>query len=155
MPTMTWSEEMSVGIPELDEDHKTLIRVINQLDANAGNKARRDSVRQSLVALQRYAEFHFAREENVMAACAYPGLEDHREEHRRFIERIRQLNARFAENPESSAEVVNDELLTFLRDWLTHHIMIEDKAYRTTAESSRPAQEAARSFAGTQIWWGG
>ncbi len=60
---MQWDEEMSVGVIELDADHKELIKVINQLGANAEDQARQNAIRQSLFALLRYAEYHFAREE--------------------------------------------------------------------------------------------
>ena len=50
MPLMQWTPAMSVGLDELDNDHKVLIKVINDLDANAGNESRRDVVRQCLIA---------------------------------------------------------------------------------------------------------
>lgn len=155
MVVMEWNDEMSVGVAELDDDHKQLIRVINQLGADYDDAARRNAVRQSLVALQRYAEFHFAREEKVMAVCGYPALQAHKKEHGDFIQRIRDLNRRFDADPARSAEVVNEALLTFLQDWLKHHILIEDQAYRPHAESSPEAREAAKSFKATEIWWSG
>ena len=153
MAVMQWTEKMSVGVPELDGDHKQLIRVINELGASYDDETRRDAVRQSLVALRRYAEFHFAREEKVMGACGYPGLEGHRGEHRDFVARIQELNRRFDEDPERAAEVVNEALLMFLKDWLNHHILIEDKAYQPFAEGSRDAREAAKSFKAAEVWW--
>ncbi len=63
MAMMRWNEKMSVGVIELDADHKELIKVINQLGVNAEDEARRNAIRQSLFALLRYAEYHFAREE--------------------------------------------------------------------------------------------
>ena len=91
MAVMQWTEKMSVGVPELDGDHRQLIRVINQLGASYDDESRRNSVRQSLFALRRYAEFHFAREEKVMTVCGYPGIEEHRVEHRDFVTRIQDL----------------------------------------------------------------
>ncbi|RMD65013.1 MAG: hypothetical protein D6826_01035 [Alphaproteobacteria bacterium] len=151
---MQWSQQMSVGIPEIDDDHKQLIRVINRLEADANDETRLHALRQSLRGLQRYAEFHFAREERVMAACDYPGLDEHKTEHRDFVARIAELNRRLAENPDHATSEVNDALLSFLKDWLTHHILIEDKAYQPYAEESPAAREAAKSFQAAEIWWG-
>ena len=53
------------------------------------------------------------------------------------------------------AAIVNEDLLNFLRDWLNHHIMIEDKAYGPHIENNPDAKTAAKSFQGTQIWWSG
>jgi hemerythrin len=153
MALMQWSERMSVGVPELDADHKELIKVINQLDADAEDETRLSAVRQSLFALLRYAEYHFAREEKVMAACQYPELREHKLEHRDFVDRINQLHRRFDDDPEAAAEVVNRSLLEFLQDWLNHHILIEDMAYRPHVEQSPAARQAAKSFKATEVWW--
>ncbi len=153
MAMMRWNEKMSVGMVELDADHKELIKVINQLGANAKDEARRNAIRQSLFALLRYAEYHFAREEKVMAACQYPEIREHKLEHRDFVERINHLHRRFDEGPEEAAAIVNEALLTFLQDWLKHHILIEDMAYQSYVELSRAAKQAARSFKATKIWW--
>ncbi len=67
---------MCVGVPELDADHKELIKVINQLGENSEAGARGTAIRQCLFALLRYAEYHFAREEKVLAACHTPGVRE-------------------------------------------------------------------------------
>src|SRR3972149_6225252 len=155
MTLMRWSEKMSVGIPELDADHKELIRVINQLAADANEASRLGAVRQSLFALLRYAEFHFAREEKVMAACRHIGVEAHKRQHKDFVDRIGELNRRFDQDPDGSALVVNEALLQFLQDWLNHHILIEDKAYRVAAEASQEARQAAKTVNAIEILWSG
>ncbi len=153
MAPVEWSEKMSVGVPELDADHKQIIEVINRLGADADDGTRRHAVRQSLFALLRYAEYHFAREEEVMAACQYPQIREHKREHRDFVDRINQLHRQFDEAPEDTAAVVNEALLAFLEDWLNHHILIQDMAYRPYAERNPAAREAARSFKATEVWW--
>ncbi len=155
MAIMQWNRKMSVGLDELDNDHKELIRIINQLGADYQDQDRRAAIRQSLVALRRYAEFHFAREEKVMLACAYPDMEEHRGQHRDFVLRIQELTRSFDDDPERMAEIVNEDLLNFLQDWLNHHIMIEDKAYGPHIENNPAAKAAAKSFQGTQLWWSG
>jgi hemerythrin len=153
MPLMQWTSAMSVGVEELDNDHKVLIKVINDLDANAGSESRRDVVRQCLLALRRYAEFHFAREEKVMSACNYPSLDVHKGEHRDFVKQIQEVTARFDAGPEDVAGIVNQELLGYLKNWLNHHILIEDMAYRPQVERSAEAKEAAKTFKAAEVWW--
>jgi hemerythrin-like metal-binding protein len=153
MPLMQWTQAMSVGLEELDDDHKVLIKVINDLAANAGDAARRDVVRQCLLSLRRYAEFHFAREEKVMSACKYPGLESQKSEHRDFVKRIQEVTTRFDEDTTGSVEVVNEALLSFLKEWLNHHILTEDMAYRPHVERSAEAKQAAKDFKASEVWW--
>jgi hemerythrin-like metal-binding protein len=153
MALIQWTAKMSVGLEELDEDHKLLIKVINQLDENARDAGRQEVVRQCLMALRRYAEHHFGREEKVLSACDFPGIEVQKDEHRRFIERIRAATANFDEDPQAATKLVNEELLDFLGNWLNHHILIEDMAYRPFVEKSAAAKEAARRFRAVEVSW--
>ena len=153
MPPIQWTTAMSVGMQELDDDHKVLIDVINRLETNAGEGAQPDVARSSLMSLRRYAEFHFAREEKVMTVCEFPGIGVQKSEHHDFIERIREVTGRFDADPESAAQVVNTELLDYLKSWLSHHILIEDMAYRPYGERNAAAKQAAKSFRASEVWW--
>ncbi len=92
-----------------------------------------------------------------MAACQCPEIGEHKLEHRDFVERINHLHRRFDDNPDAAAEaaaaIVNEALLDFLQDWLSHHILIEDMAFRPHAEHNPGAREAAKSFKATGVWW--
>ena len=150
---LKWTEAMSVGVPELDADHRGLIKVINELLRSA-DAAEPDMVlRQCLYALLRYAEFHFGREEAVQAACEFPALSHHKDEHRAFTARIRGLVRQLDEGDLPATEIVNSELYDFLKDWWNHHILIEDMAYRSHAEFHAAARRAAKTFRASEIWW--
>ena len=114
MAFMEWTPEMSVGLAEFDDDHKTLVRVINQLADNAGKAGQAGALRQCIFALMRYAEFHFAREEHVLKACGFAELPEHKVEHQDFTAQIQALARRFEADPESAAPEINETLL----DWL-------------------------------------
>lgn len=153
MALMTWTTAMSVGVPELDADHRTLIRIINQLAESSEGDDAAASMRQCLYALLRYAEFHFAREEKVLTACHYPGMDHHKGQHREFTDHMQDLAKRLDEEDLPAAEVINEELLVYLKDWLNHHILIEDMSYRKLAESNPSALRAAKEFRASEIWW--
>jgi hemerythrin-like metal-binding protein len=153
MSLLEWTEDMSVGVPELDADHKGLIAVVNRLEASVKDPERRDVVRQCLYALLRYAEIHFKREERVMAACDFPELGHHKDEHRDFVEKIRDLARRFDDEPDETVATISEQLLDFLKDWFHDHVLIEDMAYRPYAEGRAAAREAAKSFRAAEIWW--
>jgi hemerythrin-like metal-binding protein len=152
MAKLFWSERLSVGVPELDEDHKTLIDIINALrdDAEAG-EASAKRVSKQLNALIRYAETHFAREERVMSVCGYKALPEHHEEHEDFVAKITEVARRFRDDPEGSKELVGDELLEYLENWLIKHILVVDMDYKPLVQGKREASEAAQSLKGTEI----
>lgn len=152
MPVLEWTKDMSVGVPELDADHRILVATINRLEANVKDPERRNIVRQSLYALMRYAEVHFKREEGVMFACGFPELEHHKSEHREFAEKIRHLAHRIDDDPDEAVAIISERFLDFLKDWFHNHVLIEDMAYRPYAKG-KAACEAARSFRTAEIWW--
>lgn len=120
-----WSEEMSVGVPALDADHRGIIRMINMLhsadEQNAGYVA--DNALDGVIA---YCDYHFAREERVMMGCGFPGLEFHRREHEEFTRFVSGLRERYSRQDTTVIEELGD----YLTRWLCHHILIQDMAYK-------------------------
>lgn len=152
MAKLFWSERLSVGVPELDEDHKTLIDIINALRVETQSEAgRAKRVNKQLNALIRYAETHFAREERVMSVCGYKALPEHHEEHEDFVAKITEVARRFRDDPEGSSELVGEELLEYLENWLIKHILVVDMDYKPLVQGKREAREAAQSLKGTEI----
>ena len=146
---------MSVGLEELDEDHRFLIRVINRLGQNLDNPTANVAIKECLASLKNYAEFHFAREESVMRACGYTTLGEHQAEHRAFTSKIADLARRYEAETDQPVSSVDQELFNYLKDWLTHHILVIDMSYRRLVENNPKARAAARQFKGSQLWYGG
>jgi hemerythrin len=115
---------MSVGVPVLDADHRCIVRIINLLRESEGEDRHRviETVLDTLVG---YCRYHFAREEEVMAWCGFPGVDFHRGEHESFV--VTFLRERFADGYD--AELAN-EMQDYLTRWLCHHILIQDMAYK-------------------------
>ncbi len=152
MSLMRWTPAMSVGLKELDDDHKVLIRIINQLAENSGKEGREGALRRCVFGLMRYAEFHFAREEQVMAACGFPELETHKAEHGLFVAHMQQV-AQALDDVDVTESPIDVELLEYLKGWLNHHILIVDMSYRPLVEGKPEATAAARGFKAAEIWW--
>jgi hemerythrin-like metal-binding protein len=74
MAAIKWTRNMSVGVPELDDDHKGLLAVIGELAGQTAGDADEELVRRNLNWLLRYAQTHFAREQAVMISCQFPML---------------------------------------------------------------------------------
>ena len=126
MALMEWRDSFSVGVTKLDDDHKRLIDLINRVDAT--EKAGK-SVQWVLEELRNYAEYHFKAEEERMKAAEYPEIEEHMREHKAFIEWLATVERTYNLAPDAHfhiAETVNE----YLRDWLTHHILLVDMQYK-------------------------
>ena len=140
MAFIEWTEAMSVGVPALDADHKILVSLINQLKSVVGDDEEYATLGSVLNTLVDYTAHHFLREERVMEACGYPRLAEHMRQHEALTSRVIDAQCRYIEDRE---DVVGDDLLTFLKDWLTSHILEEDMAYRRYVEGDEAADKAA------------
>jgi hemerythrin-like metal-binding protein len=126
MEFMTWTTDLSVGVETLDDDHKRLIGIINQLHFGimAGHDKR--VLEAVLGELIDYTRFHFTREEEMLLEAGYVATPEHMTEHDQFIRRISRVQARLKSE---SVAMLDLELMDFLRDWLFSHILVSDKKY--------------------------
>ncbi len=120
-----WSDELSVGIEEIDEQHKVLVGLVNRMHEAIHQRHGSDVVREILDQLTDYTRIHFAVEESLMRILNYPGYEEHKEVHEELVDHIVELQQKVASGKTS----IGFELMHFLKVWLTKHIMEEDQHY--------------------------
>lgn len=125
MTFFTWNENMSVGILQLDIQHKNLINMINNLyDAMSTGKGK-EILPNILKEMSAYAVSHFSTEEKFMQQYGYPEYETHKKEHELFVKKVQEFNREFAKgNISITLNVAN-----FLETWLSNHIQNTDKKY--------------------------
>lgn len=150
MRTIEWTEDMSVGLAQLDDDHKGLIAILNRLydAAQGGGPEDGAAATRALQALADYTDRHFGREEAVLEAVGYGDLAGHRAAHADFVEELNELAAAFDARRDPALAA---DLAAFLQRWLTHHILVEDMAYRPLVQGNATAREACRRFAGRPL----
>ncbi len=122
---IAWKKDFSVGVAELDEQHKKLVELINSLVDLATTGATRAEVDDVLTEMTRYAIQHFRAEEQLMLTYNYPGYLDQEAAHNKF----RKSNGRFHLRAAEDENVDTGELVEFLKGWLVNHIQIMDKQY--------------------------
>jgi len=120
---MKWRTEFSVGIEEIDEQHKVLADCVTLIENAVIGKERWLAVHSALVRAADFARIHFAVEESLMRIHAYPALERHIVEHRKFSDVLESLQTR------SLSADVSEEMIPFLRGWLEEHVPMHDKPY--------------------------
>ncbi len=118
-----WNESFSVGLPALDDDHRVLLNQIKRVQA-AAESDEEGLCLDLLDELRDYTQTHFRREEVAMAACAYPGLNNHRQVHQLLVKQIDKMRGQLSRNRLSVRE-----LAEFLKEWLVDHIQRMDGAY--------------------------
>jgi hemerythrin-like metal-binding protein len=121
----SWSDFYSLGIKEIDEQHKGFL---DMLDNAAKNLASADlnQHKEIIQKLQDYFINHFTFEEDLMKYSGYEKLEEHIGQHKMFISRVNQLKTELDyENP-----VLSQKIMDFMRKWFVSHIIQTDKQYK-------------------------
>jgi|TARA_Y100000310_G_scaffold286289_1_gene310321 hemerythrin len=134
MHKIEWSESFSVGVKTLDDQHKTLIAMINALiDASDGEDAS-DVLSASIASMIEYAATHFDEEERLMLEYDYPDYETQRRQHGEFIAKTGEFierTAKFGADGGLHVSSISDEALDYLQEWWLHHILEEDMEYKS------------------------
>jgi hemerythrin-like metal-binding protein len=125
IPLMTWDDGLSVGVKTLDDQHKRLIELLNQLHRSKASGKGDSTTRSVLNELLAYTVDHFACEERLFEQHGYPVAADHRQQH----EILKGQVVDFATAFEAGKASLSAELFLFLRGWLNGHIRASDRGY--------------------------
>ena len=126
--TLSWSQNYSVDINTIDEQHKKFFSIFNKADeliAEPKSDVRSQKINEIFLGLDDYAKFHFAYEESYFEKFAYSRKDEHIAEHKKFIHDLEDLQSRF----KSGEEDIVFNIISFLEGWLVSHISYSDKLY--------------------------
>ncbi len=126
MPLMSWRPEFSVGVMEIDSQHKMLIDIINHLHEAMTLGGKPQLMLKAFAELVEYTRLHFSAEEKLMQSWGYPQLEEHKRKHRAMVAHIEGYRAGL----ESGSAATSMKLMTFVKEWLSRHILETDQGYR-------------------------
>ncbi|MGO9318154.1 MAG: bacteriohemerythrin [Terracidiphilus sp.] len=126
MPFIVWTNEMSVDVKMLDNDHKRLAILINDLHEGLMAGRAIDALERIFDELVAYTRIHFANEERLLAEAGYSGAAAHKQEHEHKIEQVLIMQARFISSKESADYI---EILDQLKNWLFKHMENSDKEF--------------------------
>ena len=120
-----WHPSYSVFIKELDEHHKKLIDLLNELYNAYLLDVHKEKVSEIIAELRRYTVEHFGLEEKYFNQFNFEGSQDHIKEHAFFIEKVKSFEADYQKN----STLASLQIINFLLDWITNHILNVDKEY--------------------------
>ena len=120
-----WNDNMSVRSEEIDNQHKKLIGLLNEMYTAFMNKQHNERVGPIIDQMASYALYHFETEEKYFAAFHYERSAEHILEHLEFRQKVQEFVEKFKQN--NSALTYN--VMNFLRNWLNNHILDTDRKY--------------------------
>lgn len=123
--TLKWHHSMSTGIEMVDDDHKRLIKLINDFQKATEFNVSKASIDKSLNELVAYTKYHFSREERLLEINLYPDFSTHQQKHQQMIVTINQ----YIEDYQGDKQGDTGPLLIFLKSWLVKHIKGSDQEY--------------------------
>ena len=125
MPLVEWTDDLSVGVAEIDAQHQTLLGMINELNDAMRERRTDQALGGILDGLRAYSHEHFENEERYFVKFRYPHGRGHRRSHRAFIAKVDEFQVAFAEGK----SLLSLEVAKFLKDWYVNHIKRQDQAY--------------------------
>ena len=156
MSLLVWNDSLSIKIPKFDEEHKTLIKMINDIHDVIMYAKGFDIIAQTMKDLVAYTQTHFKREEEFLKKYNYSEIEAHKEEHKKFVAKITMLwcaitlshdeedrafvahivefQDKYLREMNSSATYIQD----FLGSWLINHVKKTDAKYGAVLHGKEP-----------------
>jgi hemerythrin len=128
-----WSDKLSIGVPHIDEHHKTLLNLLYKTRVAIETHAERGTIREILTELLSYTKYHFAAEERLMRECGFPKLNEQKADHGWFVDQL-----------ENSLLVMKDDTMkvsmdtfAFIKDWYLNHIIGSDLLIKDYLEKNK------------------
>ena len=125
MAFLQWNENLCVNIKEIDDQHRNLFQLINNLH-NSLRKGQGDTILKPILgSLIEYVIIHFATEEKWMKKYKYPELKQHKQEHQVYVTEIKGFISKY----KKKTPLLARDLLLSLGGWYRIHIKEYDKKF--------------------------
>jgi len=124
---ITWSDTFSCGIKLIDDQHKELVRLVNEMynHVSRDEEQDREYFNKIIREVVTYIKIHFSTEEKIMVAAEFSGYAEHKKIHDGFIlsvtDKIGDLSA--------GKRLSLFSFTRFLKNWALSHIAVTDKEH--------------------------
>lgn len=122
---IVWSNDYSLGISIIDEQHKNFVAVIDELYESIQNVSGKPNLEKIFDKLVEYHNLHFATEEKYFDEFNYEGATEHKFHHEEFTKKIDEYQKKVREGSYD----IGFDLIDYLEDWLVTHLSTMDKKY--------------------------
>lgn len=125
MTLLHWQDNFAIGIAEVDHEHRELIGLINALHAALGAERSGERVEAFLGEIYTDIAAHFALEERVMRERRYDALADHKADHERLLDQLRDMM-----DAQADGSVLEDARFAGeLAEWFSGHFRTHDARF--------------------------
>ena len=125
MAFVEWTDEYSVKVTPMDDEHKRLFALIGDLHEAVKDGKTSEGIARAIKGLLDYTITHFTHEEELMKKAGYKGLAAQQAAHRAFTDKVKEYDAKL----QAGKLVLLFDVGSFTRKWLTEHIKLMDKQY--------------------------
>ncbi len=122
MSEIEWKNEYSIGVEEIDFEHRIFVKIIRKIENAIQKESSERKVERLIQELIKYASFHFQSEENIMMDIKYANIVDHKKQHEQLLTRLQLVLLEIEIGQHNIAT-----LPVFLIDWFRNHTLEEDK----------------------------
>ena len=122
MVLIEWKTEFEVGNPDVDHEHQEIIALINDLHEAMSGENASISVMDFLGEIYAHVAAHFALEEKIMRTNRYDQYADHKSDHERLLDELRDIMDDYEEN----AYFSDKEFASHVERWFTEHFKTKD-----------------------------
>ncbi|MDK9708525.1 MAG: bacteriohemerythrin [Desulforhopalus sp.] len=122
---MRWDSSLQLGIGQIDDQHKQLVAMINDLHRAMKRRQTLEIMGGILERLVNYTVYHFGNEEKLFQKHGYPEYEQHKKIHETLVGKVIEFKSKI----DRGDSTISMELMDFLKDWLVNHIKGTDKKY--------------------------
>lgn len=122
MELIKWNDKFATGIFGIDNEHKELIATINSLYLKQTNPSDKDEIIHILNNIYASIHAHFMLEERIMKKHGYDEYEQHRDDHARLLDEIREITTSL----EQTSKIDEHQLKLKLNDWFLNHFQTFD-----------------------------
>ena len=134
MNEVKWTDDLSVGVELIDDQHKMLIEHLNNLTKAVEQQHGPNEVPDTLSFLIDYTDFHFSMEERNMEAHGYPEFEAHKAKHDEFKAILADMENEFRDDGPTA--ILAESIDTLLVNWLLKHIRVVDVEFGAFLQNS-------------------
>jgi len=120
-----WDESWNTGISVIDQQHRKLLNLVNDLNDAMRQGKSRDVMDDVLTVLVGYTRTHFNAEERLMEQVKYKEIVEHKAQHADFVQKIED----FLQKAKAGSSVLSIEMMNFLSSWIINHIKGTDARY--------------------------
>ena len=120
---MQWKDEYSVGIAEIDDQHKGIAELFSLIDSAIESRATWSDVFFKLEQLREHARLHFALEDSVMRMHGYSKQAEHASLHKHFLDKLDQLQMT------TLSRQVTMSTISYLSTWYAEHMKMQDREF--------------------------